>query len=94
MKIPAPIKLAAALMLVTLGTATVFAHSQEDARGQSPKQSNSEYPQRSFGMIPTNQNTASEQDNSQRHGKLSADERRQLRRQIDEAGQDIYRPKR
>jgi hypothetical protein len=35
-----------------------------------------------------------DQDANQRRGKLSADERRELRRQIDEAGQDIYRVKR
>ncbi|WP_167735725.1 MULTISPECIES: hypothetical protein [unclassified Herbaspirillum] len=35
-----------------------------------------------------------EQDANQRRGKLSPDERRELRRQIDEAGQDIYRVKR
>lgn len=35
-----------------------------------------------------------EQDANQHRGKLSPDERRELRRQIDEAGQDIYRVKR
>lgn len=34
------------------------------------------------------------EDANQRRGKLSPDERRELRRQIDEAGQDIYRVKR
>lgn len=33
-------------------------------------------------------------DNMRRHGRLSPEERRALRRQIDEAGQDIYRQKR
>jgi hypothetical protein len=33
-------------------------------------------------------------DNSRRQGKMSPEERRALRRQIDEAGHDIYRPKR
>lgn len=36
----------------------------------------------------------SDRDATQRRGKMSPDERRQLRRQIDEAGQDIYRSKR
>ncbi|MBB3211908.1 hypothetical protein FHW67_001176 [Herbaspirillum sp. Sphag1AN] len=35
-----------------------------------------------------------DQDAAQRRGKMSPDERRELRRQIDEAGQDIYRSKR
>ncbi|HJV76420.1 MAG TPA: hypothetical protein VJ654_19530 [Noviherbaspirillum sp.] len=33
-------------------------------------------------------------DNGQKQGKLSPEARRALRRQIDEAGQDIYKPKR
>jgi hypothetical protein len=33
-------------------------------------------------------------DNSKRQGRMSPEERRALRRQIDEAGHDIYRPKR
>ena len=36
----------------------------------------------------------SERDSAQRRGRMSPDERRELRRQIDEAGQDIYRSKR
>lgn len=33
-------------------------------------------------------------DNAERHsGRLSPDERRELRRQINEVGQDIYRPR-
>jgi len=88
------IKLACTLMLVTLGTVTVFARSPEGARGQVSRQGNYEYPQRAFGIMPANQSSQQETDNNQRHGKLSPDERRELRRQIDEAGQDIYRPKR
>ena len=33
-------------------------------------------------------------DNAQKNGRMSPEERRALRRQIDEAGHDIYRPKR
>jgi hypothetical protein len=33
-------------------------------------------------------------DNSRKHGKMTPEERRALRRQIDEAGHDIYPPKR
>jgi hypothetical protein len=33
-------------------------------------------------------------DNSKKQGRMSPEERRALRRQIDEAGHDIYRPKR
>jgi hypothetical protein len=33
-------------------------------------------------------------DNGQKHGKMSPEERRALRRQINEAGQDIYLPRR
>jgi hypothetical protein len=33
-------------------------------------------------------------DNSRKQGRMSPEERRALRRQIDEAGHDIYRPKR
>lgn len=33
-------------------------------------------------------------DNQRRHGRMTPEERRALRRQIDEAGHDIYHPKR
>lgn len=39
-------------------------------------------------------NAGSASDNAQKQGKLSPEARRALRRQIDEAGQDIYKPKR
>lgn len=39
-------------------------------------------------------NSGYQQDNSSRQSRLSPEQRRALRRQIDEAGQDIYTPKR
>lgn len=46
-----------------------------------------------FGPPDHRDQIASDQD-QRRNGKLSADERRELRRQINEVGQDIYRVKR
>jgi hypothetical protein len=37
---------------------------------------------------------ANASDNARRQGRMSPEERRALRRQIDEAGHDIYRPRR
>ncbi|HZW14308.1 MAG TPA: hypothetical protein VFF81_14110 [Noviherbaspirillum sp.] len=39
-------------------------------------------------------NPGHQQDNANRQSRLSPEQRRALRRQIDEAGQDIYTPKR
>ncbi len=46
-----------------------------------------------YGAPGDNQSNAAP-DNSRRQGRLTPEERRALRRQIDEAGHDIYAPKR
>lgn len=53
---------------------------------------------REFTLPDTNSSgsgeDAAESDSARRQGRLSAEERRALRRQIDEAGQALYPPKR
>lgn len=53
-----------------------------------------ELPQESSGYDSQGDSGSGSQDNSRRQGKLSPEERRTLRRQIDEVGHDIYSPKR
>jgi hypothetical protein len=48
----------------------------------------------SSGSSQPDNAAGSSNDNARRQGKMSPEERRALRRQIDEAGHDIYRPKR
>jgi hypothetical protein len=48
----------------------------------------------SSGSSQSDNSAGNANDNAQRQGKMSPEERRALRRQIDEAGHDIYRPKR
>jgi hypothetical protein len=47
----------------------------------------------SSGSSQPDNSTGSANDNAKRQGKMSPEERRALRRQIDEAGHDIYRPR-
>ncbi|GAB3550952.1 hypothetical protein GCM10027343_34580 [Noviherbaspirillum agri] len=56
---------------------------QERRHGE--RKSSGDGPQGDFG---------DQQDNANRQSRLSPEQRRALRRQIDEAGQDIYTPKR
>jgi hypothetical protein len=79
-------KLSVAAVVMMLGVAAAFAAPPEPGRG-APGSSGG------FGN-GSRPGPPPDQDASQRRGKLSADERRELRRQIDEAGQDIYRVKR
>jgi len=79
-------KLSFAVVVMTLGVAAAFAGPSEPGRG-APGSAGG------FGS-GSRPGPPPDQDAGQRRGKLSADERRELRRQIDEAGQDIYRAKR
>lgn len=65
-------------------------------RPQSPEARRSKYvtlPDTS-GYSTLNDNKMTSADNSRRGGRMSPEERRALRRQIDEAGHDLYTPKR
>lgn len=55
----------------------------QDRRGDDRRQS-----------FDRNENGGGRQDQSRRDSRLSPDERRALRQQIDEAGRDIYAPRR
>lgn len=71
---------------------------REELRAMQQQQSWSEQPVRNertdrrANNIPQHVNTVEEQ--SKRQGKMSAEERRALRRQINEVGRDIYAPSR
>ncbi|MFL9925086.1 hypothetical protein PQR62_12490 [Herbaspirillum lusitanum] len=85
--------LAAILML---GLSVAVARPPEGGRPM-PNQSNDfrhQGAQPQFGNGGGQRNDFANEQEAQRRGKLSPDERRELRRQINEAGQDIYRVKR
>lgn len=81
----------ALLILLLLGATTVSARSPEPERGRTGQSAGFRY-QDNGGVA--HGDGKPEQGADQRQGKLSPDERRKLRRQIDEAGQDIYRVRR
>jgi hypothetical protein len=96
------------LVSVFAGTTAAFAQArfQGNAFGGSYVQSEDRYRgnqnrggddgrrQQAERYYDGNRNMERQQDQSRRDGRLSADERRALRRQIDEAGRDIYAPRR
>lgn len=47
-----------------------------------------------YGSAPEAQSNSQQAENSRRQGRMTPEERRTLRRQIDEVGHDIYLPKR
>lgn len=86
-------KLACAAVVFVLSASVVYARPPEGGRGgQGPQPDFRRQEGNSFNG-GSRQELAPEQAANQRRGKLSPDERRELRRQIDEAGQDIYRVK-
>jgi len=82
-------KLGVVAAIVLLGATAAFARPPEPGRGMPNQPGDFRNQGGNGGGRPP-----PEQDANQRRGKLSPDERRELRRQIDEAGQDIYRIKR
>jgi hypothetical protein len=74
------------------------APQDRDAQGMEQQQRQNERRRREFdssGFGTRSDNAANNvPDASRRQGKLSPEERRALRRQIDEAGHDIYAPRR
>jgi|GEM_PF-688529 len=83
-------KLGVAAAFVLLGAGAAFARAPEPGRGM-PNQPTDFRHQGGNGFGNGGGRPPPDQDANQRRGKLSPDERRELRRQIDEAGQDIYR---
>ena len=47
-----------------------------------------------YGSVGDAQSNSQQAENTRRQGRMTPEERRALRRQIDEAGHDIYSPKR
>lgn len=89
-----------AISLLSLASAFSYAaNSREDRRADQQQQGNGrsvqqEQPRRSQensgNSSQRNSPDAGSSDNSRKHGRLTPEERRDLRRQINEAGQDIY----
>lgn len=83
--------LAAALAIGASGTA--LAGPPQGGRPMQGPPGDFRHPTGEFSQADHRNQMAAEQE-QRRTGKLSADERRELRRQINEVGQDIYRVKR
>jgi hypothetical protein len=68
---------------------------RNDARVPNERRGDEQYSRRddAFGNRGGNQ-ADNANENARKQGRMSPEERRALRRQIDEAGHDIYRPKR
>lgn len=92
MDIVATKKYAIAVLLLA-GVTSVLARPPEPPR-PIPHQAAGFHPQNDAGPDAARAQKQRDEEQNQRRGKLSPDERRELRRQIDEAGQDIYRYKR
>jgi hypothetical protein len=84
------------LMLMGAANAMAQGDQQRDPR-QQPSQEQSS-PSNARSQRPENERGTRDprggQGEGQRQGRLSPEERQALRRQIDEAGHDIYRPRR
>lgn len=85
-------KFSVAAALVLLGAGAVFARPPEPGRPMPNQQGDARH--QGGNVFGNGGGRPPQEDANQRRGKLSPDERRELRRQIDEAGQDIYRVKR
>ncbi|WP_034297486.1 hypothetical protein [Herbaspirillum sp. RV1423] len=82
--------LGSAAVVIALSASAAFARPPEGARAMPAQPADFRHQGGNGGR----QGPPPDQEANQRRGKLSPDERRELRRQIDEAGQDIYRVKR
>ena len=82
-------------MVLLFGSVTVFAEANQQRDAPSYNGSTHQRAARaSFDSRSEPRETAaSHSDAERRSGRLSPDERRELRRQINEAGHDIYRPR-
>ncbi|MES2534594.1 MAG: hypothetical protein V4632_01850 [Pseudomonadota bacterium] len=93
-------KFSIALLLILSATSAFADRGQDryyrDNGNDSRQQRNNEPRQqeRSRESYQGDNSQNSAQDGGRRSGRLSPDERRALRRQINEAGQDIYVPRR
>jgi len=84
-----------AAVVLALSAAGALARPPEGPRGGQGQPTDFRHQGgNNFGSGGSRPQPQQEPDANQRRGKLSPDERRELRRQIDEAGQDIYRVKR
>lgn len=80
-------------VLLLVGMTAVMARPPDPPR-PIPHQAAGFHQQNDGGFDAARAQKQRDEEQNQRRGKLSPDERRELRRQIDEAGQDIYRYKR
>jgi hypothetical protein len=90
------------LLGVVLLSSSIFALAEPDhprgaaVRDVPPHQQAERAPgnDRSDSHNEQHENAAGQAEADRRSGRLSLDERRELRRQINEVGRDIYRPRR
>jgi hypothetical protein len=82
-------------MVLLFGSVNVFAEANQQR--DAPPYSGSAHQRAERASFDSRseprENAASHSDAERRSGRLSPDERRELRRQINEAGHDIYRPR-
>ena len=87
-----------ALLLGTLGQAMADPNGRGEGRGHFDRPGMDRMAPDRFNQdrgTPRNDDARSGRDESERRGsRLSPEERRALRQQINEAGQDLYQPKR
>lgn len=93
MKIAVINKLCLATALALGASGTALAGQPQGGRPMQGSPGDFRHPNGEFSQADHRSQIAVEQE-QRRAGKLSADERRELRRQINEVGQDIYRVKR
>lgn len=87
-------------MLLMMSAASAFANPNDNREGRDAERSARQQQRMEPGEQQAGRRTGQEQyrpgdnsDGGRKNGRLTPDERRALRRQINEAGQDIYIPK-
>jgi hypothetical protein len=83
--------LSIALLLAVSAASTAYARPDRDQRDPGGRGERREFRE---PRVPDRTPPDQAADSSRRHGRLSPEERRDLRRQINEAGRDIYSPRR
>lgn len=88
-------KLSISLLLIA-GMAAASAspgRNPEERAADQPVRQQQKAPERNEAQVVRDNNGQAVEDGAKKHGRLTQEERRALRRQINEAGQDIYLPK-
>ena len=81
------------LLMMVLLLSSVIANADPNHQPQVDSRQQSERASFTTNRFEQRGNAARPDNTERRSGRLSPDERRELRRQINEVGQDIYRPR-